>query len=304
MKHCNNCGVDFPDDLAFCTRCGSKLVVCAPNSAETPDNPDNSTTQPLPPTSPAKPKKSGKKILKRVLMVIAVLLVLFVLWISHLMNSTTYMALNSNGEVFAKGGGQTEISIDYDGYIWEVSYKPDWVSISEHDNSFTVVCLPNESGSDREDHITVKSGKVVKAVPVGQYGNAQYIRLSESSLTSDMDGGSIYIDMSTDGVGPNISYPKFCEVEDASSEGFTLRVNSNSDYTRSGVVEVTEDNAIARISISQEGKCRECNGHGSRTCPSCGGFGSFSTGFYTTQCFTCGGSGEMKCYSCGGDGIK
>jgi len=299
MKHCDACGTDYTDDINFCIKCGSRLV----------DKPAEPVTD-LDPESDPKPKPapkaSGKtgRIIKRIVLAVAAVVIVLILWGTHLMNSTTYLTLNSAGEIFAKRGGESEINIDYDGYVWEVSYKPSWVDIREYDNSFSIECEPNTTGEDREDHITIKSGKIIETLPIGQYGKVRYLNLSESSLTSDTDGGSIHIDIESDGNDANISYPKFCEIEDFTSDGFTLVVKRNDGYSRTGTLQVKEDDASASIYIKQQGKCSDCDGHGSRTCPSCGGLGTTGWGMYTMQCYTCGGTGTIKCYSCNGTGIR
>lgn len=299
MKHCNKCGREYPDDMSFCTNCGNKLSV---SEAQVEDNVDKATIH----ESERQPKQKTKagKIIKRAIITIVAIIVVLFLWGSHLMNSTTYMTFNSERALFAKSGGSTDVNIDYDGFIWELTYKPSWVSVDEHDTSFTITCQPNTTGQDREDHITIKSGKIVQTLPVGQYGNTQFIRLSESFVRSGVDGESIHIDIETDGSGPEISYPKFCRIEDHSNDSFTLVVPSNDEYSRSGTLYVKEDNVLASIYITQEGKCQDCNGLGSKTCPSCGGLRSSGFGYYSMNCFTCGGSGSIRCYSCGGDGIK
>lgn len=291
MKYCNICNKDFSDSLNFCTCCGSKLVEKAEKM-----NPELKVNN--------KPGKKVGKIIKRVVIGIVVLITILFVWGSHLINSTTYLTFNSEGKIFAKCGGQAEVNIDYDGYIWEVSYKPSWVIIDEYETSFKIKCNPNITGQDRKDHITIKSGKVVQSLPVGQYACTQYIRLSESDLSSSMDGCSIHIDIDTDGTGAEISYPEFCRIEDKSFNGFTLVIKSNDDYSRFGTLYVREDNVVASIFIRQEGMCPGCNGRGSNTCPSCLGTGSLGWGMYFMTCLTCGGSGSIYCSSCGGDGIK
>lgn len=301
MKRCNICGREYPDSLSFCTNCGSKLSESSTVMSE--PQYDNRTNNDIS-GKPSKPKSKSGKIIKRALIAVVAVIVILFLWGSHLMNSTTYMTFNSQGELYAKSGGTSSVNIDYDGYVWEINYKPSWVSIDEHDDSFTIHCQPNTTGQDREDHITIKSGKIVQTLPIGQYGMTQFIRLSESSLKSDIDGGSIHIDIETDGSGPEISSPKFCRIEDRSDDGFTLVVPSNNEYSRSGTLYVKEDNVSASIYITQEGKCQDCNGNGTKACPSCGGMGSTGFGYYSMNCFTCGGTGSIRCYSCSGSGIR
>ncbi len=281
MKYCNNCNTEFRDDVSFCTNCGSEL-------------------------KSVKPKKKGAKIFKRILLaVVAVIAIGFGLY-THLLNSTTYLVLNSQGEIFAKAGGSKSISIDYDGYAWEITYEPTWVDVvSGVGNSFTIYCEQNTTGEDRNDHITIKSGKIIQALPIGQYGKAQYLRLSETAVSSDKDGGSIYIDIETDGCDVSMEYPKFCEIENFTTEGFTLKVKPNSGNTRSGSVQVKEDNLTKSLYVKQEGTCPDCNGSGYRTCSMCNGSGSYyGWGMYSTSCYSCGGTGFFNCHACGGDGYR
>ncbi len=300
MKYCEKCHVDYADDQNFCNSCGEKLVdkptikdVEAEYVKEVPEQLKKTDKQ-----------KKGGRIIKRIIIgVVAVLVILF-LWGTHLMNSTSYIILNSEGELFAKCGGETEVGIDYDGYVWEIAYKPSWVVVDEYDNSFRIACLPNYTGEDREDHITIKSGKMVEMLPVGQYGGAKYIRLSEKSVKEGTSGGSIHIDIETDGTDPEISYPDFCTVTAVTPEGFNLTVKRNNGYSRNGTLYVKEDNATASIYIRQKGKCSDCGGEGKKMCPSCGGSGQIGWGYYTSPCYTCGTTGRIDCYSCSGTGER
>lgn len=102
MKHCNICNTDYPDNLSFCTNCGSKLVEKQINHVSGSNTVSSNSDNP-----PAKPKKKAGKIIKRILIgVVAVVAILF-LWGTHLMNSTTYLTFNSQGALFAKSGGET-----------------------------------------------------------------------------------------------------------------------------------------------------------------------------------------------------
>ena len=324
MKQCNNCGAEMPNNLNFCTNCGTKLANNASSSADnTPHNTnqkaEDTHVSPEPPVTPEtrqKPEPAKKlkqplnvgKIVKRVLLILVALLVVLYLVAQHFMNATTYMSLNSKGEIFTKGGGQVTVNIDYDGYYWEVAYKPDWVVVSEGDNEFYIICQANDTGRDRKDHITIKSGKVLLQLPIGQYGSAQFMKLSKSSVKSKKQGTSLYIKMETDGIDPQIKCPDFCSIEELTERGFTLVVDENTDYTRSGTVYVSEDNVKASIFVSQEGKCTNCNGKGFISCTYCNGVGvhygyGYGYGYGSSDCYYCT-NGTNKCYACGGDGIK
>lgn len=306
-------------ELRFCTNCGSKL---ADNASSVADNaphdinqkPEEAHVSPEPhpkPQQAPKPKTplSAGKILKRVLLIVVAVLVVLYLVAQHFMNATTYMSLNSNGEIFTKSGGAVTVNIDYDGYYWEVAYAPDWVVVSEMDHEFTIFCQTNDTGMDRKDHITIKSGKVVLQLPVGQCGTTQFIKLSKSTVHSKKKGTSLYVKMETDAIDPQIQCPDFCSIEDLTNEGFTLVVHNNPDYTRNGTVHVHEDHVKASIYVTQEGKCLNCLGKGYFQCQYCNGTGTrvnygYGYGYsYNYDCLYCT-NGSNKCFSCGGDGIK
>lgn len=307
MKHCGKCNIDFEDHLNFCTQCGNPVThkevsVDTENNLEYTGNSSKDIGNSVNPKS--KIKLSIRKIIKRTLIVIVLLVVGLTIWGVHLINSTTYLNFNSQGEIFSKSGGCSEVNIDYDGYVWEVNYKPSWIDIDERDNCITINCQPNMGGQDREDHITIKSGKIVQALPVAQYGQARYIRLSEYAVSSDTEGGSIRINVETDGSGFDILYPNFCSICDHDLNGFTLVVNENDEFTRSGILYVKEDEISASIAINQKGKCRDCDGKGKTTCLACWGQGTTGFGMYMMQCFTCGGSGKQRCGMCGATGFR
>ena len=106
MKVCGNCGAQMADNMNFCTNCGSKL-----NSPAVPPPPPGSVPNVDQNVSPIKPKSKTWRIVKRILIGAAIIIVVLILWGVHLMNSTTYMTLNSTGELYAKGGGESDIGI-------------------------------------------------------------------------------------------------------------------------------------------------------------------------------------------------
>jgi len=63
------------------------------------------------------------------------------------------------------------------------------------------------------------------------------------------------------------------------------------------------------VALSRPGKCKTCEGKGTRgapsTCGSCGGTGRVRRGPFQSACPTCGGSGKSAppCESCGGTGV-
>lgn len=69
-----------------------------------------------------------------------------------------------------KAGGECKVDVDYDGYVWTINHKPDWVNIDERDEYFNITVMPNTTGQDRQGTITVQSGKRLAQVAIGQLG--------------------------------------------------------------------------------------------------------------------------------------
>lgn len=329
MKICSKCGALMAEKMNFCTQCGNSLA----NAATTSSQNESIIKQPPPfppvqggieakpkrkfsltnlfrskkPTSPTSPKKpfSVGKLLKRICIAVVVIAIGFGLWVNHQLNAATYLTFNTEGVLFPKCGAEEEVNIDYDGFVWELAYKPSWVEIDEYDNSFAIKCEPNSTGQDRQDHITIKSGKITQALPIGQYGAAQSISLSKSSIKCSRGWETFSVSMQTDGISPKVaSCPDFCYVSNLTKDGFVVGFRPNEDYSRSGTIVIQEDDAQASISVRQKGKCSNCGGDGTVTCGSCWGNGSMGWGMFYSQCNVCLGRGSWSCSICDGTGYE
>lgn len=306
MKTCPNCGNKYSDGENFCTSCGTPLT--ADSKADTADS-ESLIKSPQPPAWNPAPMPGAPRKKSNALKVVGITLVVLVigafLVYNHLKNSTTYLRLSPEGLEFPKQGGVGDAQIDYDGYMWKVNYVPNWCTVYEGDAYFTVSCDKNTTGQDREDYITVSSGKVIQRLYVGQHAHATFIELSESSLSVGRSGGSVDVTINSDGSDFEYRGPAdVCTVTDDSDEGFKLEFATNDGYGRSGTVEVVDGDQSASIRFYQKGICRYCDGTGSTTCYSCGGQGYVSNWFYggTSVCSTCNGTGKVTCSYCNGTG--
>ncbi len=304
MKRCPNGHIIHNDSLKFCTECGKLLEPYTPAGKPAGGAPAGTAGHSH--VDAPKPPRKAASVIKRVLIGLAVLVVVAVVWISNKINSTTYLVFNTEAVVFSKGGGAETVNIDYDGVVWEVTYHPSWIDVIEDDtdNTLMLVASGNAEGSNREDHITVKSGKVVQQLAVGQLGAATYVRVDPSEIEFERSGGRKYVSIETDGITQDINYPDFSNVEVSDDGGFYVELNRNSGYALNGVITVVEDGRKATIRLHQKGDCPDCGGRGQRTCPSCGGMGQFGYGFYAVQCQVCHGAGNVSCYSCHGTGER
>ncbi|MCD8304164.1 MAG: hypothetical protein LUC86_04985 [Prevotellaceae bacterium] len=293
MKRCKNGHVFADDSLRFCTRCGEPLVAIPEPEDSAPD------------AGGIEPKAGTKKTgcLKKLLVALAIAAVCLGCFLYYIMNAATYLRLETDSLVASKGGGTGTVAVDYDGYVWEVSHKPDWVAIKENDDQMEITVGPNETGEIREGSVTVKSGKLHETLTIRQNAVATSIRASESSVSFSKDGGSEVVTVETDGCEWQASYPKWLSVSKEDDE-LSVRSGPNEGSYRSGQITVHEDNVQWAILVTQGGKCPVCNGNGLLLCGSCAGAGGWYLGFSYMQCFSCGGSGKVACGSCGGTGYK
>lgn len=289
MKECPKCHTQYDDSMNFCTKDGCQLVdVSAANS-------NNHTSQP-------KTKKKGG-CLKKILVSLVVVVIAMIAFYNYIMNAATYLRAEPNQIGSVKAGGECKVEIDYDGYVWLINHKPDWVDIDENENDFTIRVTPNQTGQAREGSITIQSGKQLAQVVIKQMGHATRIKASENSLKFSSSGGKETITIATDGCGWKAQYPDWIIVR-GYDDGAEIKCNKNTDEYRTGSITFKEDNVSTTVYITQGGLCNNCHGKGEVGCNSCWGQGGFSSGFYYSQCMWCGGSGKFKCSICGGSGVR
>lgn len=296
MKECPICHTIFDDNLNFCVKDGHELIDKPVGFQQTSQFHSGGTEQPA-----AKPKKGG--CLKKIIIAAVVVVIGFIILYRYMMNAATYLRVEPNSIVAAKCGGKTTISIDFDGYIWFINHKPDWVTVDEHDKDFELSFNPNTSGSIRQGTITVQSGNLLAQVELSQNANATFIKPSVFALKFEKSGGRKTVKVETDGTKWTVEYPKFLDVK-TSGDSFTVEASTNDGDYRQGIITITEDNVRTSISFQQAGKCPNCHGQGSMTCTMCGGAGSSGYGMYYMQCGWCGGRGSINCAICGGTGEK
>lgn len=297
MKECPICHTQYDDNMNFCVKDGHSLVELSNSQQQPSSSPsDNLKRAPRP-----QPKKNG--ILKIVLIVAVVIVVGLVGLYQYITNAATYLRAEPEQIIAAKCGGIANVSIDYDGYIWSINHKPDWVEIKEHDNDFDLTFDANTSGITRNGTITIKSGSHLAYVEVAQNGVATYIRPSVSSVKIGKNGGSKTVQVESDGTSWTVQYPQYLTVE-TSSEGFTVNAPSNDGDYRQGYITLSEDNVRLSLLFEQGGKCPSCHGQGNSICYVCGGMGGTGYGMYYVSCIMCGGKGSIYCSVCGGSGVK
>lgn len=289
MKECPKCHAQYDDGMNFCTKDGCQLV----------DAGATFTGEDAP--RPKVKKKGG--CLKKIVVAVVIAVVALVAFYNYIMNAASYLRAEPNQIGAVKAGGECKVEVDYDGYVWFINYKPDWVEIDENENDFTVRVSPNRTGQAREGSITIQSGKQLAQVAIRQMGYATQMRASENSLNFSSSGGRKTLLIGTDGCGWEAQFPDWISVRDE-EDGATIICQRNTDEYRTGRVTFKEDNVSTTVYITQGGICNVCHGEGEVSCTSCLGTGGFGVGMFYSRCVWCGGAGKFRCSTCDGTGER
>lgn len=295
MKKCPTCHAQYGDDIQFCVQDGSTLISVGENASGSGASTNNSRSTKL---------KKGRNVLRTILIVFVVLVVVVLAVSRHLNNAATYLRVEPEQITASKAGGDIVVGIDYDGYVWKINHKPDWVKVDEMDQNFKLTVTPNRTGQSREGSITVQSGKLLTQVIIRQNGVATKIQASEKQFHFTNRGGSESVTIITDGDDWRAEGPDWLDIRKSGNDRLYIKCPENDDVYRSGSVVVTEDNIRYTIDVTQSGKCNGCGGAGESTCPMCNGVGGSFYGAFFTQCFGCSGTGRIRCGYCGGSGER
>ncbi len=300
MKICPKCHTQYEDTMSFCLKDGAQLVTETTAPATEVKEPAFTPEQPEPCPVP----KKGSGCLKKIIIAAVVVIVGLVALYNYLMGAATYLRVEPNQLVATKGGGGCMVDVDYDGYIWQINHKPDWVEIDEHDRSLNVKVGPNTTGSPREGSITLQSGDHLAQIMIGQNHLATTINISRNKFSFDRSGGTKNVIIQTDGCNWDAQYTDWMTV--TKEDGNTLRITcpANSGNYRTGTIKVYEDNVYTTLTVTQSGNCPTCCGAGELNCYHCGGTGQVGYGMYYSQCLLCGGNGKLRCSACSGKGYK
>lgn len=320
MKECPKCHKLYDDNVNFCVLDGCRLLehVSERDDAAASSSSSNNGTEngknDVPSGAPRPVKKKGKRgCLKKIVVSIIVLLVAFGLFYNYIMNAASYLRVEPDTVIAPKAGVERKIDIDYDGYVWIINHKPDWVSVVENDDDFVLKVSPNMDGQVREGSITVQSGKLLAQLVIRQSAYASYMRASESSLGFGKGGGSKSVELRSDGCSWEARSPGWIIVSDdtpgwmkgaGGTCRLTVKCSRNTGEYRSGSVVVNEDDVSTVIYVTQAGKCDICHGEGKVTCIYCGGIGGYGYGMFYSNCIWCGGKGSYECSTCGGTGYR
>lgn len=294
MKECPICHTQYDDTLNFCTKDGHQLNIVDEIDVDTTESENKKDRQ----------SKGKNELLKKIITGCVVLVIGLIALYHYISNAATYLRTEPNEIHVTKAGGSCRVDIDYDGYIWTVNHRPEWVDIKENDNDLSLSIGPNQTGLLREGSITIQSGKLLSQVVVKQNAYATTLKASDTSIKFSKSGGDKGIAIETDGCSWDAEYTDWLSVtKEGETELHIVCPRNDGDY-RTGTITVTEDNVRVIISVTQGGDCNNCHGSGEVSCNSCMGLGGMGFGMYYSSCMWCGGRGKVTCGLCRGKGVR
>ena len=293
MKECPTCHTQYDDSLNFCTKDGHQLNSIEISRVETPKQNKEQENRP----------RGNSECLKKIIIGCVIVVIGVITLYNYLNNAATYLRTEPSEIHASKAGGSCKVDVDFDGYLWTVNHKPDWVIINENDDNFTLKVSPNQTGQLREGSITIQSGKLLSQVLVVQKAYATVVRASETSIKFSKSGGQKNIIIETDGCNWEAIYTNWMNATKESDTELHITCPKNEGEYRTGIITVQEDNIRMNISVRQSGDCGNCHGNGEVTCSSCFGAGGMGFGMYYSSCMWCGGRGKVTCSSCNGKGV-
>lgn len=301
MKECPNCHRRYDDGMNFCIDCGTQLVSASSATVTPPPAVDDPVAPPVPP----QPRRRKGGCLRTFIIVAVIAVVGFIALANHIQNAATYLRLEPAGVMAGKCGGECDVDIDYDGYIWEINHCPEWITVDEQDDKMELEVEPNTTGQPREGTITIQSGKQLAQFVVRQNAVATIVKASETAIAFSEQGGTQTIKLATDGCKLQGRTPEWITSQFGEDhESLVVKCPDNGGTYRAGVIRVWEDNAYVDITVTQSGQCPQCGGSGTIRCTACAGTGSVGFGYFSSQCYACGGQGSIQCLACGGTGRR
>ncbi|MBR5640336.1 MAG: hypothetical protein IKW83_11510 [Muribaculaceae bacterium] len=330
MMQCPECGNMVAANSSSCQYCGCPFV--------TPGAPEEYGHKPDPKHNNMNydslgnqnPKKSGMSWWAKTLLTLSILMLLGAIGagVYYFLFYNKIEKLKADVELvkFSRKGGDKTITITTDADSFEVTKKPEWVTVTVGDKEITIKCLPLESFEDREGIIKLKAGDKEDKITVKQSSKATYLRLSQDMIRTGYKGEKIVIEIDTDGDPSTIEYdienPMICSIYDKTGTGFTLNIEENTSYSvRQGTITIRSDKLEKTITIVQAKECSYCDGTGKDFCFSCSKTGrkdcpnctdgkvydgynyELEESTYVT-CDECGGRGDKACDKCNGRGYN
>ena len=257
-----------------------------------------------------KPKKEGMSCWTKALITLSILMLLGAaigggIYYFFYYNKVERLSADKKEVTFSRKGGEKTVTITTDADSFEVTKKPEWVTVTVGDKEITIKCEQLDTYEDREDIIKLKAGDKEDIITVKQNAETTYLRLSQDMIRTGHNGGEAVVNFDTDGDPSAIEYKIdnaiFCNVT-KTSRGFTFNIGENNSYSpRQAIITIISDNQEKKITIHQAGKCYKCDGRGNEYCFVCNGSGQEQCPEcygYNQDCDKCGGRGYIPCRYC------
>lgn len=166
---------------------------------------------------------------------------------------------------FGPNGGSETLNVIAD-ELWTVSTNPaGWGHLTRNGNTLTLKIDANYSNTSRTDFFKVKSGDKIIRVNISQRGDTSsnpYLKVSQSSLSFNANGGSTSITISSDKDWKVKTETLPWGHLQISGRTLLVTVDANpSIYQRTDYFEIQSGNISKRIDITQSGRSLNATAH-------------------------------------------
>ena len=152
-------------------------------------------------------------------------------------------------KISANGGNDNVVVSN--GKIWTVTSNEDWCKVQQNNNTFSVVCLPNESIVERRAIVTVTSGNENQITEIVQSAGVERLAVTTADITFAARGNEVNIEVTSNTEWLYSGIPSWCEV---TQEGNQLKIKATPNNTaekRSGSILVNSRTKELKIPLVQ-----------------------------------------------------
>lgn len=129
-------------------------------------------------------------------------------------------------KISANGGNDNVVVSN--GKMWTATSNADWCEVQQKNNTFSVVCQPNESIVERKAIITVTSGNENQTTEIDQAAGVEHLTITTADVTFAARGNEVNIEVTSNTEWSYSGIPSWCTVK---KEGNVLKIKADPNNT-------------------------------------------------------------------------
>jgi hypothetical protein len=147
-------------------------------------------------------------------------------------------------------GGNDNVLVS-NGKVWTVTSNADWCEVQQKNNTFSVICAPNESIIERKAVVEVRSGDEVQITEIIQAAAAEFLRVTTGELSFSTKGNEEEITVFTNTKWDFSNSPYWCEISKIGNKLKIKATPNNTSKERNGSILINSVSKTLTINITQ-----------------------------------------------------